>query len=321
MNSTTSLYSIGKLSTLTGVPVRTIRFYSDTGLLPPTRRTAAGYRSYDTTALLRLQTICVLRDLDVDLPTIRRVLAGDLSVAEVATAHADAIDLQVRVLRSRQSILRYLARRSAGPEETSLVHRLTRLTRDEQHRLVTDFIDRLTAGTPSVHPAAAALRTAIPDLPDDPSDTQLAAWMELAELLADEGFRARMAHAVPAPHDEEALPGIPAQTAAGLVAFARQAVVAARESGTEPDSDGALAVADTVEARCANALGRPAGPELREWMAQRFETGHDPLVERYWRLVWTVNDWHIVPGHLPFQPWLVQALRHPRTGDSESARR
>ncbi|WP_234318372.1 hypothetical protein [Streptomyces sp. NRRL S-244] len=44
-------------------------------------------------------------------------------------------------------------------------------------------------------------------------------------------------------------------------------------------------------------------------MAGRLEEGHDPLVARYWRLVWTVNDWQVVPGHLPFQPWLIEALR------------
>ncbi len=55
----------------------------------------------------------------------------------------------------------------------------------------------------------------------------------------------------------------------------------------------------------------PAGPGLREWMAREFDTGHDPLVERYWRLVWTVNDWQVVDGHLPFQPWMAEALGRP----------
>ncbi|MEU6894832.1 MerR family transcriptional regulator [Streptomyces sp. NPDC046557] len=121
MNGTTPLYSIGSLSTRSGVPVRTIRFYSDIGLLPPADRTPAGYRSYDDAALTRLRAICVLRELDVDLATVGRVLDGDLSVADVAAVHADA-ELRIRVLRQRQSILRYLARREPSPEETLLVH-------------------------------------------------------------------------------------------------------------------------------------------------------------------------------------------------------
>ncbi|CAM5716972.1 hypothetical protein SVIOM342S_07852 [Streptomyces violaceorubidus] len=35
MNGATPPHSIGELSARTGVSVRTIRFYSDTGLLPP----------------------------------------------------------------------------------------------------------------------------------------------------------------------------------------------------------------------------------------------------------------------------------------------
>ncbi|WP_234318371.1 MerR family transcriptional regulator [Streptomyces sp. NRRL S-244] len=134
MNGTTSPHSIGSLSSRTGVPVRTIRFYSDIGLLPPTHRTPAGYRSYDDAALIRLRTICALRELDVDLATIRRVLGGDLSVAEVAAAQADAAELQIRMLRLRQSVLRHLARRGYDPEETALVHRLIRLTSEERRR-------------------------------------------------------------------------------------------------------------------------------------------------------------------------------------------
>ncbi|MFI6150800.1 MerR family transcriptional regulator [Streptomyces sp. NPDC051109] len=309
MNGTTSLHSIGSLSTRTGVPVRTIRFYSDIGLLPPTHRSPAGYRSYDNAALIRLRTICALRELDVDLATIRRVLGGDLSVAEVAAAQADAAEIQIRALRLRQSVLRHLARRRHEPEETALVHQLIRLTSEERRRLVADFIDGLTAGTPSEAAAAAALRSALPDLPDDPTDEQVAAWMEIAGLIADDGFRARMARAALPPADEDALPGVAAGTAAELVAFARQAVAAAREAGTGPQDGEAAVVVDAVVARFASALGRPVGPELKEWMAGRFEEGHDPLVARYWGLVWTVNDWQVVPGHLPFQPWLVEALR------------
>jgi hypothetical protein len=54
-----TLYSIGDLARRTGLSVRTIRFYSDRGLLPPTSRSPAGYRRYDLDAQARL----VLADL------------------------------------------------------------------------------------------------------------------------------------------------------------------------------------------------------------------------------------------------------------------
>jgi DNA-binding transcriptional MerR regulator len=309
MNGAMPPYSIGELSARTGVPVRTIRFYSDTGLLPPTDRTPAGYRRYDDAALDRLHLIGVLRELDVDLATVRRVLDGGLSVAEVAAAHADATALQIRALRLRHSMLRLVARRGSSPEETVLMHRLTRLTADERRHMVADFIAGLSADTPRSRDAAAVLRTALPDLPDEPSDTRLAAWVELAELIADDDFRARIADAAFPPADEDALPGVASEQAAELVPFVRGVVADAREAGIDSAAADAVPVVDTVAERFAAVLGRADGPELREWLAGRFEAGHDPLVERYWRLVWAVNDWQVIPGHLPFQPWMITALR------------
>jgi hypothetical protein len=54
-------YSIGDLARRTGLSVRTIRFYSDCGVLPPADRSPAGYRRYGPEALARL-------DLILDLP-------------------------------------------------------------------------------------------------------------------------------------------------------------------------------------------------------------------------------------------------------------
>ena len=78
-----TLYSIGDLARRTELSVRTIRFYSDRGVLPPTSRSPAGYRRYDLDALARLDLIRALRDLGVDLATIQRVLDRELSVPEV----------------------------------------------------------------------------------------------------------------------------------------------------------------------------------------------------------------------------------------------
>ncbi|WP_398918967.1 MerR family transcriptional regulator [Streptomyces sp. 2132.2] len=102
--------------------MRTIRFYSDSGVVAPTTRSPACYRLYDFDALLRLELLRTLRELGVDLPTVRRVLDRELSVAEVAAAHADALDVEIRVLQLRRSVLRAVARggswsatRSSGP--------------------------------------------------------------------------------------------------------------------------------------------------------------------------------------------------------------
>src|SRR6266700_935196 len=99
-----TLLTIGELARLTGLTVKTVRFWSDEGLVPPADRTPAGYRLYDSGALVRFGLIRTLRDLGVDLAAIRKVLAHDVTVAEVATAHAAALEVQIRALRLHQAV-------------------------------------------------------------------------------------------------------------------------------------------------------------------------------------------------------------------------
>lgn len=79
MNGDT-LYSIGDLARRTGLTVKTIRFYSDSGIVPPTDRSPTGYRLYDIDALARLDLVRTLRDLGLDLAAVRQVLDREVSL-------------------------------------------------------------------------------------------------------------------------------------------------------------------------------------------------------------------------------------------------
>ncbi|MGA5499334.1 MerR family transcriptional regulator [Streptomyces cinereoruber] len=307
----TTLYSIGELSRRTGLSVRTIRFYSDSGVVAPTTRSPAGYRLYDLDALRRLELLRTLRELGMDLPTIRRVLDRELSVAEVAATHADAMDVQIRMLLLRRSVLRVAASRGSTPEEIKLMHRLTQLSGEERRRLIDDFVNG-TFGTVDANPAAVAMvRAATPDLPDDPTGEQVAAWAELAELVGDEEFRARMRRT--AVRQAAGRPvGIECDAGEELMEFTRQKVAEARKSGIDPLSDRAVTVIDDLVHRFAEVFARTPDTEFRDWMARQFEEVHDPRVDRYWRLVWIVNCWQVVPDLIPVYPWLIQALRNDR---------
>src|SRR3954453_21962825 len=137
----TALIGIGDLANRTGLPVRTIRFYSDEGVVPPADRTAAGYRLYGPDALARLSLVRTLRDLGLDLATIRRVLEREVSLTDVAAAHAAALDAQIRVLRVQMALLQAVARRDSDPEELLKMHRLARLSDDEGKRMVAGFLE------------------------------------------------------------------------------------------------------------------------------------------------------------------------------------
>ncbi|WP_246074444.1 MerR family transcriptional regulator [Nonomuraea terrae] len=57
MNDVTGLYTIGQLAQRTGLQARTIRFWSDSGVVPPVRRSEGGYRLYDAEAVARLDLV------------------------------------------------------------------------------------------------------------------------------------------------------------------------------------------------------------------------------------------------------------------------
>src|SRR3954453_23927724 len=140
------LFTIGALARRTGLTVKTIRFYSDTGIVPSTDRSPAGYRLYDITALARLDLVRTLRDLGLELAVIRQVLDREISVPEVAAAHADALDVQIRTLRLRRAVLTAVAERGSSPKELELMHKLAKLSDEERRRLIHDFIDEAFGG-------------------------------------------------------------------------------------------------------------------------------------------------------------------------------
>lgn len=65
---------IGVLATHAGVPIKTIRYYEDVGLLPKPARTAAGYRLYPPPIAQRLRFIKKAQRLGLRLVEIREIL-------------------------------------------------------------------------------------------------------------------------------------------------------------------------------------------------------------------------------------------------------
>lgn len=54
--------TVKEVSMITGVSIRTLRYYDEIGLLKPTELTATGYRLYDNKALEKLQEILFFRE-------------------------------------------------------------------------------------------------------------------------------------------------------------------------------------------------------------------------------------------------------------------
>ncbi|MDD2648033.1 MAG: MerR family transcriptional regulator [Eubacteriales bacterium] len=67
-------FTVSEVAAQSGVTVRALHYYDSVGLLCPSRVTESGYRMYDGDALLRLQEILFLRELDFSLTEIRDIL-------------------------------------------------------------------------------------------------------------------------------------------------------------------------------------------------------------------------------------------------------
>jgi DNA-binding transcriptional MerR regulator len=182
------LLSIGELAKRVRLPVRTIRFWSDAGVLPPTARTGGGRRLYDAACAARLELVVTLRELGLGLPDVRRVLDGQVSIAEVAAVHLDALDAQIRALRLHRSVLAVVVKRAADKEEMTLMNKLARMSVAERRQMIDDFLAEVFVG---IDAARAPRWGAAWNLPDDPSPEQVDAWVELAELVSDPDFLPR----------------------------------------------------------------------------------------------------------------------------------
>src|SRR3984885_16329916 len=68
-------YTVKQLAAMSGVSVRTLHFYDETGLLKPAYHKTNGYRIYEEPQLLTLQQILFYRELGFELKRIKEILS------------------------------------------------------------------------------------------------------------------------------------------------------------------------------------------------------------------------------------------------------
>lgn len=300
MNDHGPRFSIGQLARRTGLSVRTIRFWSDCGVLPPTERTDAGYRLYDATAVARLELIRTLRELGVGLAAVQRLLARHTTVRDVAETHVAALDAAIRTLRLHRAVLRTVAKRNTTMEEITLMNKLAKLSAQERQQIIDDFVQRAFAGIEPGAPGAGiaqAMRQLPADLPDDPSPEQVDAWVELAELVRDESFQQRVRQMAVAGASAPQPPAVPAPAPQMVAEHAGQAIAA----GIAPESPEGKAVLGKI------VPAETPEPERARLLSQ-LETFADARVERYWQLMGIINVRPPFPSVAPAFEWLIRAL-------------
>jgi DNA-binding transcriptional MerR regulator len=294
----TGLFTIGELARATGLTVRTIRYWSDEGALPPVTRSAGGYRLYDAASVARLELIRTLRELGLGLDDVRGVLAGETTVARVAAAHVAALDAQIRSLRVTRAVLSSVARRGSTAEEMTLMNKLARLSAAERSRIVEDFMTEIFDGLDTTDPdIRTRLRFAPADLPDDPTSEQVDAWVELAELIQDPEFRATMRRAVEFNAADRG-PNVPPATSLWFMSRLVRLAGEALRAGTAPEAPEADEVLRSV-------LGDADLDEVLE----RLEAASTARLARYRELAAVVKGLEPQSAYAEEFSWVVAALR------------
>ncbi|MFF0486582.1 TIGR03086 family metal-binding protein [Streptomyces sp. NPDC004435] len=312
-DSSPSTWSIGAVARLTGLPVKVVRHWSDVGVVAPVGRTAGGYRRYDTAGVARLQLARTLRDLGMGLGDIRAALDREDGLTEVAAAHVEALEAQIRRLRTHQAVLRTVTRRTTH-EGLALMTRTAHLSPDERRELVHDFLTD-TLGDLDVPHFREGLLAAGADLPEDPTDEQVEAWLELGELIAEGELRSAMRRVA----EYAARQGRGAQdSGAGeemraLTETWTARVREAMRAGIAADSPAADQVVAAVVAAWlpsrANASAATAdGAEARTLLCEQLTAAAEPAVERFWQLLCVLGGRPAPVGIAEEGRWLTTAL-------------
>ena len=98
--------TVSQVSALTGVSVRTLHHYDAIGLLKPSRITEAGYRLYDGSALERLHSILLFRELGFSLEEIRQILD------DPGFDPMEALEKQIALLEEKRARLEAVIRQA-----------------------------------------------------------------------------------------------------------------------------------------------------------------------------------------------------------------
>jgi DNA-binding transcriptional MerR regulator len=131
-----SFYTIEQVATRIGLTKRTLRYYEEVGLLPPTGRTEGNYRRYSEADVQRLQRIKELRDLlGFSLTDIRELLTAEDERGQIKEAYRQETEAAAKIAQLERADeliraqLHLIEQKIAGLEQM----RASLLTKLENH--------------------------------------------------------------------------------------------------------------------------------------------------------------------------------------------
>lgn len=117
------MMNIGEAAAASGVSAKMIRYYEETGLIPPAGRTASGYRTYGPKEVQILRFVRRARDLGFPMEKVADLLAlwrdrsrASADVKHLAEAQVEALDARIREMQEMKATLQHLVHSCAGDQ-------------------------------------------------------------------------------------------------------------------------------------------------------------------------------------------------------------
>ena len=203
--------------------------------------------------------------------------------------------------------IRFYSDRGLRPPTS--MHKLVKLSDAERRRIIHQFIDEAFGDLDANPDMVAMLRSAMPELSDDPTPRA--------------GRRlGRAGRTGPGPGLQGGRPA-GGRTPGGRPGRRRPVGVAPRTDQPDPRTGrGGIGRRDRPSVRAGppgpRRSGRPLRPDVRQGrhpdyrskLLIRLQIANDPRVERYWHLLATINGWPMPPTLAPVFEWFMQALQH-----------
>lgn len=298
-------WTIGQLAARTGLPVKTVRYYSDIGLLPLAERSAGGHRRYRPEALEQLHLVQRLRALDTPISTLTQLVSGERSLGGLIADEMGLVRSRLTELHWRQATLEALDNCS-GEERLRRLEVLSRVQRlpEAQDRLGRAWGQTIPASVPA-RLAEAITAQAVPEPPKNPTAEVVLAYAELHTLTRHQDFPVYWA--CPHVRDKASLYSElfdACELAAGPVA-----------AGLPPQPGEAL---DHFSRACARSRGEDDTPGFRAFIGAQLH-GTIPLFRHYWQHVATITAAQR-PNLGITHCWLVEGLASPRQAAPAPAR-
>ncbi|ROR00286.1 DNA-binding transcriptional MerR regulator [Streptomyces sp. 2132.2] len=305
---TQDTWSIGELATGTGVPVKTLRYYSDSGLLPVAGRSTGGHRRYGPEAWERIRLIRRLRALDTPIATITQVVTGECSLGELVATELESVQERLTELRWRQATLESL-HECTSEERLRRLEVLSRVQRlPEARRTLTDHWYRELSAAMPKRRLDSMIAMLAPDPPQDPVPATALAYAELHLLISTPSFTRWTQD-----HDDEMKDG-PAFYAE--IDDAAALTVASLAQGLPPGPGDAVNAFVSAHARARRESDTPAFRAYLHGLVSR-SSGFDPRLERYWALVGTATGGRVLNMTVAHR-WLTDGLSISIAGNAPS---